>query len=88
MSERIVWVPVMYGVMVRSEGDATEAENSARQLIMDLLEENWDETFAYEDDVLDFIGFEWLNGMFSDLVQEATPDGNEEETQGGSSEAG
>lgn len=88
MSERIVWVPVMYGVMVRSEGDAEAAENAARQLVMDLLEENWDETFEYEGNILDFIGFEWLNGMFSDLVQEAQPNDNEEETQEGSSEAG
>jgi len=88
MSERIVWVPVMYGVMARGDTDAEASENAARQLIMDLLEENWDETFEYDGNVLDFIGFEWLNGMFSDLVQEATPNGNEEETQGGSSEAG
>lgn len=87
--KRTVWVPVMYGILVEEAEDNDVAENAARQLVMDLLEENWDETFQYDDVVMDFIGFEWLNGMFTqeDRVSEVDDD-NEEETQGGSSEAG
>lgn len=87
MSEQVVWVPVMFGIMVRDTEDGDTAQDAARQLIMDLTEEAWDDTFNYEGQTLDLIGFEWLNGMFADLVSEATND-PEEETQEGSSETG
>jgi len=89
LKERVVWVPVMYGVLVHGSSDSEDAENSARELIMDLTEEVWDETFEANGNVLDFIGFEWLNGMFTEeqRVLEVTRD-DAEAAQDGSGEAG
>ncbi|CAB4177545.1 hypothetical protein UFOVP1344_21 [uncultured Caudovirales phage] len=83
----MVYVPVMYGLMVHNVEDSKSAEQSARQLILDLAEEVWDETFEHDGKALDLVSFDWLNGMFSDLIVEEVPDGTEEDTQGGDSES-
>lgn len=90
MTDKIVVIPVMYTIRIAEADSDGIAEDAARQLVMDLTEENWYDKFTYNNQILDFIGFDWLDGAYVDVyrggadedVSEATEDGTSE-TSGG-----
>lgn len=69
MTDKIVVIPVMYTLKVSNAGSDKDVDDAARQLIMDLTEEIWYEEFNYADQTLDFVGFDWLNGAYVDLLR-------------------
>jgi hypothetical protein len=86
-----VTIPLMITVMVKeADEDNDVVERSARQLLMDIAEENWYDQFSYSNQVLELVDLDWLDGTYvselgseeADEVQEATEDGTSE-TGGG-----
>jgi len=77
-----VAVPVIYYILVETDNkDDDEVLSSCKQLVLDLLEENWEEQFAYDGQVLEFEGFDWVQGGYAHTVEEKE-DETAEETEG------
>lgn len=81
----------MITIMVKeADEDNDVVERSARQLVMDIAEENWYDQFSYNNQVLELVELDWLDGTYvselgseeADEVQETTEDGTGE-TSGG-----
>ena len=82
-----VAVPVIYYILVETDNkDDDEVLSSAKQLVLDLLEENWDEQFAYDDQVMEFEGFDWVQGGYAHTIEERD-DETTKATEDGTSEA-
>lgn len=68
-------IPVMLYILV---DQAVENEElmiaSGKELILDILEENWEDAFSYENQVMTFEGFEWLQGAWSHTVNQSEED--------------
>ena len=86
-----VTIPVMITILVKeSDEDNEVVEKSARKLLMDIAEENWYDQFVYDNQVLELIEWDWMNGAYvselgseeTDEVQEATEDGTSEASGG------
>lgn len=83
-----VAVPVIYYILVETDNDnEDELLSSCKQLVLDLLEENWDEQFAYDDQVMEFEGFDWVQGGYAHTIEERD-DETAEATEDGTGEAG
>ena len=86
-----VTIPVMITILVKEADEDNEiVEKSARRLLIDIAEENWYDQFVYDNQVMELIEWDWLDGTYvsdlgseeTDETQEATEDGTSE-TSGG-----
>lgn len=74
----------MITVLVKEADEDNEiVEKAARKLLMDIAEDNWYDKFVYENQVMELIEFEWMNGTYvSELGSEETDDVQEETEDG------
>jgi hypothetical protein len=86
-----VTIPVMITILVKeADIDNEVVEMSARKLLIDIAEENWYDQFVYDNQVMELIEWDWLDGTYvsemgseeTNEIQEATEDGTGE-TSGG-----
>ena len=85
-----VTIPLMVTVLIKEAHEDNEVvEKSARKLLMDIAEENWYDQFVYDNQVMELVEWEWLNGAYvSELGEEenetaeATEDGTSTESRG------
>lgn len=84
-----VGIPVIYYILVETDNDNDEAViASAKQMVLDILEENWDDQYGYDDQVLEFEGFDWVRGEYSHTIEEREEsDETAEATEGRTSTA-
>ena len=87
MKVKSVTIPLMVTILVREADEDNEiVEKSARKLLMDIAEENWYDQFVYENQVMELVEWDWLNGAYvSELGEEENE--TEEATEGGTSAA-
>ena len=66
-----VAVPVIYYILVDTD-DANDDNvlASGKQMVLDILRENWDDIYEYNDSVLEFEGFEWVQGGYAHTIEE------------------
>jgi hypothetical protein len=87
-----VGVPIMYYILVETEEDNDELViASAKEMLIDLVEENWEDQFEYGNSTLEFEAIDWLSGAYvhtvesreeDDEVEKAIEDGVSAESRG------
>jgi hypothetical protein len=87
-----VGVPIMYYILVETDEENDELViASAKEMLLDLVEENWEDQFEYGGGVLEFEAIDWLSGAYAhevekreeeDEVEETTEDGTGAESGG------
>ncbi len=84
-----VTIPVMITILVKeSDEDNEVVEKSARKLLMDIAEENWYDQFVYDNQVLELVEWDWLNGTYVSELGSEEVDDVQEETEDGTGTAG
>lgn len=77
-----VAVPVIYYILVETnDSDDENVLTSAKQMVLDILEENWEDQYGYNDQVMEFEGFDWVQGGYAHTIEE-----RDEETSEASSD--
>ncbi len=84
-----IGIPVMYYILVETDEQNDEVVvASGKEMVLDLLEENYEDQFDYNDSTLEFEGIEWLPGAYAHTVEEREEsDETAEATEDGTSEA-
>lgn len=87
---KTVGVPIMLHVLVNfANEDDEEVVASTRQMIVDILEENWQDTFEYDGQEMEFEAVDWIPGEYVHTIEvdEEDDDETQEATEDGTSEA-
>jgi hypothetical protein len=73
-----VGIPVIYYILVETDDENDDnVLASAKQMVLDILEENWDDQFGYNDQVMEFEGFEWVQGEYAHTIEERDEEASE-----------